>query len=69
MQVSTIHPGAATGSKETISRWSADPTPAESRDGAGSVEEFERLLIEVPDWAAGLPVAAKVFECSRFKKD
>ena len=36
---------------------------------AGSVEEFERLLIEVPDWAQGLPIAAKVFECLRFKKD
>jgi hypothetical protein len=35
----------------------------------GSLEEFKRLLVEVPAWAQGLPVAAKVFECDRFKKD
>jgi hypothetical protein len=37
--------------------------------GQGSVEEFKRRLVEVPAWAQGLPVAAKVFECARFKKD
>ena len=32
-------------------------------------EEFERLLVEAPAWAQELPIAAKVFECNRFKKD
>jgi hypothetical protein len=27
------------------------------------------LLIEAPEWAQGLPIAAKMFECDRFKKD
>jgi DNA polymerase len=46
-----------------------DEIVAEMPIGKGSVEEFKRLLIEVPAWARGLPVAAKVFECDRFKKD
>ena len=46
-----------------------DEIVAEMPAGAGSAEECERLLVEVPTWAQGLPVAAKVFECARFKKD
>jgi DNA polymerase len=46
-----------------------DEIAAEMPIGAGSIEEFKRLLVEVPDWAQGLPIAAKVFECDRFKKD
>ena len=46
-----------------------DEIGAEMPIGRGSVEEFTRLLIEAPSWAAGLPIAAKVFECDRFKKD
>ena len=46
-----------------------DEIVAEMPTGEGSVEEFKRLLVEVPDWAQGLPIAAKVFECNRFKKD
>ena len=46
-----------------------DEVVAEMPFGAGSIEEFERLLVEVPAWAEGLPVAAKVFEAARFKKD
>jgi DNA polymerase len=46
-----------------------DEIVAEMPIGNGSIEEFKRLLIEVPAWAHGLPVAAKVFECDRFKKD
>jgi DNA polymerase bacteriophage-type len=34
-----------------------------------TADEFKQLLIEVPSWASGLPVAAKVFTCDRFKKD
>ncbi len=46
-----------------------DEACAEMPIGEGSLEEFKPLLIEVPAWAQGLPVAAKVFECTRFKKD
>jgi DNA polymerase len=46
-----------------------DEIVAEMPIGKGSIEEFKRLLVEVPAWARGLPVAAKVFECDRFKKD
>ena len=46
-----------------------DELVAEMPEGEGSVEEFKRLLVEVPAWARGLPIAAKVFDCKRFKKD
>jgi DNA polymerase len=46
-----------------------DEIVAEMPAGAGSVEEFKRLLVEVLRWADGLPIAAKVFEHNRFKKD
>ena len=46
-----------------------DEIVAEMPIGKGSIEEFKRLLVEVPAWARGLPVAAKVFESNRFKKD
>lgn len=46
-----------------------DEVVAEMPIGAGSVEGFKQLLVEVPAWASGLPIAAKVFEAARFKKD
>jgi DNA polymerase len=46
-----------------------DELVAEMPVGAGSAEEFKQLLVEVPAWASGLPIAAKVFEAARFKKD
>jgi DNA polymerase len=46
-----------------------DEVVAEMATGQGSSSEFQRLLVEAPPWAQGLPIAAKVFECSRFKKD
>ena len=46
-----------------------DEVCAEIPIGQGSVEEFKRLLVEVPAWAQEMPIAAKVFECDRFKKD
>jgi DNA polymerase len=46
-----------------------DEIVAEMPIGKGSIEEFKRLLVEVPAWARGLPVGAKVFECDRFRKD
>jgi DNA polymerase len=46
-----------------------DEIVAEMPIGKGSADDFKRLLTEVPAWARGLPVTAKVFECARFKKD
>jgi DNA polymerase len=46
-----------------------DEIGAEMPIGAGDKEEFKQLLTEAPSWADGLPIAAKVFECERFKKD
>jgi DNA polymerase len=46
-----------------------DEIGAEMPTGRGNIDEFKQLLIEVPAWASGLPIAAKVFECTRFKKD
>jgi putative DNA primase/helicase len=37
--------------------------------GAGSLEEFQRIITTLPDWAAGLPIAAKVREGARWIKD
>jgi DNA polymerase len=34
----------------------------------GSLEEFRELVTTLPDWAAGLPIAAKVRESDRFAK-
>jgi DNA polymerase len=46
-----------------------DEIVAEMRVGQGSLEDFKRLIVEAPAWAQGLPIAAKVFEHHRFKKD
>jgi DNA polymerase bacteriophage-type len=46
-----------------------DEIVCEMPNGKGSVEEFKSLLVEAPRWILGLPIAAKVFECERFKKD
>jgi DNA polymerase len=45
-----------------------DEIVAEMPDGAGSGEEFLRILTTAPEWAAGLPIAAKVREGPRFCK-
>ena len=36
-----------------------DEIVAEVPYGFGSVDEFIRIITEVPEWAAGLPIAAK----------
>jgi DNA polymerase len=45
-----------------------DEIVAEAPDGFGSVEEFSRLITALPEWADGLPVAAKVRNGPRFSK-
>jgi DNA polymerase len=45
-----------------------DEIIAETREGFGSVEEFHRLLTVPPDWATGLPIAAKVRIGRRYSK-
>jgi DNA polymerase len=45
-----------------------DEIGAEIPIGFGSNEEFRRLLIELPVWAAGLPLSAKVRRGPRFCK-
>jgi len=45
-----------------------DEIVAEAPDGFGNVEEFTRLITALPDWANGLPVAAKVRNGPRFAK-
>ena len=45
-----------------------DEIVAEMPFGTGSKEEFTRILTALPEWAAGLPVAAKSREGPRFCK-
>jgi DNA polymerase len=45
-----------------------DEIVCEVPDGFGSLEAFKRILIEAPDWAADLPIGAKVREGPRFSK-
>jgi DNA polymerase len=45
-----------------------DEIVAEAPIDFGSIEEFRRLITTLPDWAEGLPTAAKVRNGSRFSK-
>jgi DNA polymerase len=54
----------------TLALHTHDEVVAETPIGQGSMAEFKQLLIAVPPWIdSSLPIAAKVFECARFKKD
>jgi DNA polymerase len=46
-----------------------DEIISEVPEGFGSIEEFQRLLTAVPDWAAGLPLAAKAWTRQRYAKN
>ncbi len=39
-----------------------------SEAGAGSVEEFEGLITQVPKWGAGLPIACEGWRGVRYHK-
>jgi hypothetical protein len=45
-----------------------DEIVCEARIEFGSTEEFRNLITTLPDWAAGLPIAAKVRNGQRFAK-
>ena len=45
-----------------------DEIVAEAPIGFGGVDEFQRLITALPDWADGLPIAAKVRNGERFSK-
>jgi DNA polymerase len=45
-----------------------DEVVAEPAIDAGSIEEFERLMTQLPAWAEGLPVAAEAWAGPRYKK-
>jgi DNA polymerase len=45
-----------------------DEIVAEVPENFGSLEEFQRLITTLPDWAEGLPIAAKVRAGLRFSK-
>jgi hypothetical protein len=45
-----------------------DEVVCEAREDFGSTEEFLRLMTEVPTWAEGLPIAAKVRRGKRYAK-
>lgn len=46
-----------------------DEIAVEIPKGAGDVRAFERLICELPPWAAGLPLTASGFVAKRYQKD
>ena len=45
-----------------------DEIVADTKKGHGSLDEFNKLMCELPDWAHGLPVAVEGYESDRYRK-
>jgi DNA polymerase len=45
-----------------------DELVTEVSEGRGDVEEFERLICQLPTWAEGLPIKAAGYRSKRYKK-
>ncbi len=45
-----------------------DEVVAEMKYGEGTLEEFLNIMVELPDWAKGLPVKADGYESRRYRK-
>lgn len=45
-----------------------DEVICEVRKGDGSLAEMEELMVQLPEWATGLPMAVEGFECERYRK-
>lgn len=46
-----------------------DELVADVPEGVGSLEEFTKIMTELPDWAEDMPVRGAGFEAFRYKKD
>lgn len=45
-----------------------DEILAECKKGQGNVEEFEKIMIQAPDWAKGMPIKAEGWIGQRYRK-
>jgi len=45
-----------------------DEIVADTKIGHGSLDEFNTLMCELPDWASGLPVDVEGYEADRYRK-
>jgi DNA polymerase bacteriophage-type len=46
-----------------------DEAVADVPVGHGSLPEFEGLLCDLPDWAAGIPLVASGYTAERYRKE